>query len=136
MLRVPWEPRRDIDRFLDDWFWPLWPRTSTDLAADVYEIDDTTVATLSVAGVTPQELTVTVEGTTLIVSGRRAEEVTSEDKDYYNKEIRRGSFMRSLQLPRSVDASQATAHYDNGMLTVTLPATPDGKNVPVVIPVT
>ncbi|HUY62333.1 MAG TPA: Hsp20/alpha crystallin family protein [Candidatus Paceibacterota bacterium] len=96
-------------------------RFSCDLSVDLYEEDATLVAKMNLPGITPDELDITVDGDILTVAGMREEEAETEEKDYYSKEIRRGSFFRSVRLPKAVDAKAAGAAYEDGVLTVTLP---------------
>ena len=42
-------------------------------------------------------------------------------RQFYRRELRYGSFHRSLQLPAGVDADKAEARFENGVLTLTLP---------------
>ena len=44
-----------------------------------------------------------------------------EDKNYYRKEIKRGSFYRTIQLPSHVDGSQAKAVNQEGILKISIP---------------
>ena len=53
--------------------------------------------------------------------------VVSTNKDYYRKEIRRGSFYRSVQLPTHVVGDKASAEYKNGILKINLPKAPESK---------
>ena len=68
-----------------------------------------------------EELEISIDKDTLTVSGERKEETETEKKDYYSKEIRRGSFSRSVSLPKIVDADDTKAAYADGLLTVTMP---------------
>ncbi|MBU1007546.1 Hsp20/alpha crystallin family protein [Candidatus Dependentiae bacterium] len=44
-----------------------------------------------------------------------------EDKDYYRKEIRSGSFERTIPLPTTVQSEKTMATYGNGVLKIALP---------------
>lgn len=130
MAIIRWEPFNEIERFFDDRSLPLLPafrRLGWDLAADVYEEKGNIVARMSLPGIRPEEVEITLEGDILTVSGRRDEEQEVERKDYYSKEIRRGSFARSISLPKPADGTNAEAAYADGVLTVTLPALPGAK---------
>lgn len=122
---VKWEPFKEIDRLFDDrslFSFPQFPKLGWDLAVDVFEEKSNVIAKMSLPGVKPEELDISLEDDALTISGRREEEKETEEKDYYSKEIRRGSFSRSVSLPASVDASKAQAEYKDGMLVVTMPA--------------
>jgi HSP20 family protein len=125
MQLIKWEPFKEIDRFFDDRFlqpFVSFPRLGFDFATDVYEEKGNVVAKMSLPGIKSEEVDISLEDDVLTVSGKHKEEKEAETKDYYSKEIRRGSFSRSIPLPKSVDASRADAKYENGELVVTMPA--------------
>ena len=55
----------------------------------------------------------------LTIKGEKQEEKEEKTKDRYVSERRYGSFLRSLQVPGSVDANKIEASFKNGVLTVT-----------------
>lgn len=119
MQIIKWQPFRDVARgsfsnipsLIED----------VDMASDIFEEDDKVVTKISLPGVEEKNLDISLTDDTLIVSGYREEEVEASKKDYYNKEIRRGSFSRLISLPRKIDPSKAKAHYENGFLSVVMP---------------
>jgi HSP20 family protein len=118
---VTWKPFAELDRFFDDRASLALPRFGGDLAVDLYEENGNVIAKMNLPGVKPDELDITLENDTLVITGRREEEKKTEEKDYYHKEIRRGSFSRSVSLPKSVNAEATEARYDGGVLVVTMP---------------
>lgn len=138
MKMIKWEPFKEVDRFFDDSFFPYFPKLTQlglDLAVDMYEEKDNIIAKMNLPGVTPNELDISIENNILTVSGRREEETEIDEKDYYSKEIRRGSFSRSVSLPKSVDADKSEATYEKGELVIAVPVIPgiDDKSVKVEI---
>lgn len=130
MQIIKWQPLKEIDRFFDDRFvqpFSAFPKLGLDLAVDVYEEKNDVIAKMSLPGVKAEEVDISIEDDMLTISGRREEEKEVNKKDYYSKEIRRGSFTRSVSLPRSVDAGKAEAKYENGELVVTMPAVVGAK---------
>lgn len=121
MQLTKWEPWSDVDRFFEDFPLVSSPRFGWDMAIDLYEKDGNVVATMNLPGIDPEKLDVSVEDTMLRVSGSREEEKEEKAKHYYSREIRRGSFERSVRLPKSVDRSNVDAEYKNGTLVVTMP---------------
>ena len=120
---IKWEPLNELGRFFDERpYISMFPKLGWDLAVDMYEEDDNIVAKMSLPGVKPEELDITVDEDSMTVSGNREEEKETEKKDYYSKEIRRGSFSRTVGLPKSVNASKAGAEYMDGVLKITMPA--------------
>lgn len=127
MELIKWEPMSEFERFFDNRFFPAisFPSISSkfgwDLAVDLYEEKGNVVAKMTLPGIDPEGLDISVEGDFLRISGRREEETETKEKDYYSKEIRRGSFSRTVGLPRSVDASKVAAEYTDGVLKVMMP---------------
>ena len=89
-------------------------------ALDVYEKDGKYLLEVAVPGYDAKDVNVEVNGGTVTVSGNR--KGTSEKKAdrYYRREVRTGSFMRSVTLPQDVDADKVDAVLAKGVLTLTL----------------
>ena len=128
MSLIKWEPFNEFDRFFDDRLLPSssWP--SWDLAVDVYEEKGNIVAKMNLPEINKDDLEVSFEENVLTISGKREEEKETDKKDYYSKEISRGSFSRSLRLPKTIEAEKAKAEYKSGMLTVTTPIVEGAKD--------
>ena len=61
------------------------------------------------------------------IKGEKKDEKEEKKKDYYLSERRYGSFQRSFGVPDGVDAEKIEAHFKDGVLTVTLPKTPQAQ---------
>lgn len=117
-----WEPFSELDRFFDERpYISLFPKLGWDLAIDLYEESGTIIAKMNLPGVKSEELDITIDEDVLSISGSREEEQETDKKDYYSKEIRRGSFSRSVTLPKSVNATKTEAEYTDGILKITMP---------------
>jgi len=57
----------------------------------------------------------------LVLEGERRSEIEEEREGAYRLERSYGSFRRAIPLPEGFDASGAEAHFDNGVLEITLP---------------
>ncbi len=124
MKLTKWEPFNELDNFFDDrLFQPfaLFPKPGLDFAVDVYEEKGNVIAKMNLPGINLEALDIALEDDMLTISGRREEEKEMDEKNYYSKEIRRGSFSRSVRLPKSVDAAKTEATYKNGELLITMP---------------
>jgi HSP20 family protein len=121
--------RQAMDRLFDDSF--IRPGTLGDgqnpLALDVYSTDDAIVIEAALPGVRPEDVDISVLGDTLTISGHSREETKTEESGYSYREIRRGSFSRSLTLPGGINASDATASFEHGMLRLSLPKAEEAK---------
>ena len=123
---IRWQPFQGFDKFFDGFdlgLTPLPKNQNWDLGVDLYTEGENLVAEMHLAGVDPDKVNISVENDLLTVSGSREEvvEEEKEDKAYFHREIRRGSFQRSIRLPNEVDFDQTQAEYKNGVLKITLP---------------
>ncbi len=120
---IKWKPFRDVDRFFEEDFFPMVPAMfgKTVPSMDVYQTKNDVVAEVSLAGVAPKDVKVTVENDILTVKGEKKEEKETKEKDYYCKEIRSGNFMRSVSLPVHVKGDKANAESKDGILRITVP---------------
>jgi len=71
----------------------------------------------------------------LTIKGEKNEEKEEKKKDYYMSERRFGSFQRAFEVPDGVDAQKIEATFRNGVLTVTLPKSPEAQKKEKSIPV-
>ena len=99
------------------------PEQSFIPAVDVYETKDAVVIETPLAGMDVNDVSVNVEGNTLIISGESNKEREVDEKNYYRKEVRTGSFHRALRLPKEVDAEKIKAEFEQGVLKITAPKT-------------
>ncbi len=119
-------PRRQLGNFFrdDDWFFPVFPsREFSEPEMDIYETDKDVVAKVSLPEIDPNNVKVSVEDDVLMVEGDFGEEDEEKEKNYYRKEIRRGSFQKAVRLPAEVDENKAKADYKKGVLEIVLPKT-------------
>ncbi len=96
--------------------------TPGQIKVDVTETDTGYVISAEVPGVPKEDIHVSLDGN--VVSLRA--EVSQQDKQSKDDKVLRseryfGSVARSFQLPTDIDAAQAKAKYDHGVLTLTLP---------------
>jgi HSP20 family protein len=85
---------------------------------DVSETPNEVTVQAELPGVDPKDLDITVTGERLTISGEKREETEKKEKNYHHREIRSGSFSRTVQLPAGVDPQQVTAEHKNGTLTI------------------
>jgi HSP20 family protein len=108
-----------FDSFFD-WQLPA-PRFGYGAAPlDLYEKDGKYVLEMATPGYDSKEIDVEVTGGTVTISGEHAEKAEKKDLRYYRREMRRGSFSRTVTLPQDLDADDVTATIDKGVLKVTL----------------
>jgi HSP20 family protein len=90
---------------------------------DVSETDNEIAITADLPGVAPNDVSVMLNDDILTISGERKAEHQEERKNFHVMERTHGTFQRSLRLPFAVDPSQVQAHFEHGVLRVTLPKT-------------
>jgi HSP20 family protein len=121
---IPWKPFSDLERFFedDDWLLPVLPRWGAmKPAMDVYETEKDVVAEVSIPDFDPEKVDVSVKDGILIVSGKMDEKKEEQDKGYWRKEIRKGSFERMVRLPAAVKEDAVDATYEKGVLKIVMP---------------
>ena len=136
MAIIKWEPFTEVDNFFEDFPIQSFNKISSDLAIDLYEENENIIAKMNLPGVDPDKITVSVEGNMLSVSGAHEEEKEEKKKHYYHKEIKKGSFERSVSLPQAVKKEGVSAEYKNGVLKIILPKTKNeesSKKIKVVV---
>lgn len=131
MSLIKWSPRIDPFQEMDELMNTFLPATAGGRsfipAVDMYETKDAVVIETPLAGIEPKDVSVRVEGDMLIISGETRREREVDEKNYYRKEVRSGSFSRALHLPGKVDAEAVKAEYENGVLKITAPKMDDKK---------
>ena len=90
-------------------------------AVDMYETDKAVVMETPLAGMRPEDVSVSVEKGVLTLKGESKKEHEVEEKNYYRKEVRSGSFYRQLALPAPVLEDKVTAEFKDGVLKITCP---------------
>jgi HSP20 family protein len=135
--------RREMDEFFGD----AWPRnlpvgrrtSSFSPRVDVYycEAAETgapmAVIKADLAGVDPDAVSLEIAGRELVISGRRPVRET-EGRAYQQVEIPTGDFRRVVELGAEVEAEQAKATFEDGILRVELPIRAAGaakRQVPI-----
>jgi HSP20 family protein len=131
----------ELDQLFDDlWRLPRFgrPRRAFRPHVDAFRTTDPdeVTAVVDLAGVDPDEVHVAVVDSTLVVAGVRPRHEPECPRSYYHLEIEHGPFERRIALPEDVDAEQARASYDRGLLTIVLPlaakpAAPVKASIPV-----
>ena len=132
--------RSAMDRIFDDTiFRPVTARTGEDTLAmplDIRSTQDALVIEAALPGVRPEDVDIQVLGTTLTLtaSSRAARE---EDKgSYHVREVRRGRFSRTVTLPSGLRTDAATATFEHGILTLSVPKAEQARprQIPVMAP--
>ena len=74
-----------------------------------------------VPGVNPEDLDITIRRDTVTLRGTRPAEPVDDSSTVLRQERNTGSFARNIVLPFRVDADKASAKFERGVVTLTLP---------------
>jgi len=97
------------------------------LPLDVCETENEFVVKAALPGVKPDDVQITVHGDTLTIRGESKAEEDRKGEHWHLRERRFGAFQRSVSLATPVNADGAQAHYEHGVLTLTLPKSESAK---------
>ncbi|MFA6270091.1 MAG: Hsp20/alpha crystallin family protein [Candidatus Paceibacterota bacterium] len=92
-----------------------------ELNVDVYQNQNEIIIKTMVAGVKPEDLDVAISRDMVTIKGKRENERTVADDDYFHRELYWGSFSRTVVLPQEIDVDAAEAIEKHGLLIIKLP---------------
>lgn len=77
--------------------------------------------TLQVPGMEVENLSIEVQGDSLLVRGEKHESKENKDKEFYRVERSYGTFQRTLALPNDANVDEIKANLIDGVLILTIP---------------
>jgi HSP20 family protein len=136
--------RREIDRIFEDFtvnpfrlplrrpafdLEPFWQPESWVAAPpiDLVEHDNAFEVSAELPGLDEKNIEVKLVNGVLTIKGQKEEEKVEKKEDFHLRERRFGSFARSIRVPDTVDSEKIEASFKKGVLTVTLPKTPEAR---------
>ena len=141
-----WRPFREdmnrlFDRFATGFGFPLAKQalegfpsrasgSSFSVASPAVDVTEDAAAykiTAELPGMTEKDIEVTVSGDLVTLKGEKREEREDKSDNYHISERSYGSFQRSFYVPDGVDREKLSAEFSKGVLTLTLPKTPDAQ---------
>ena len=144
MYLVRYNPTRDfvdvrstMDRFFGDTFGRFFEDrgegSGWSPAVDVEESENEIAFAVELPGFENKEIEISVEDGYLVLKGERKFEEKSSK--YHRVERRYGKFLRSFQLPDTVNEEKISASLKNGVLRLTLPKREEVKprQIPVAV---
>lgn len=88
---------------------------------DVKESADAYTIEAEVPGIPKEAIHVMIDGNTVTLKAEVKKEESHSGESFLRSERYYGATSRSLTLPAAINSQQARAHYDKGVLTLTLP---------------
>lgn len=135
--------QRDINQIFDD----FWHRVESGgsgrtnpvgmfgPSTNVSETDTGVEVAVELPGMTESDIEVSLSGEAITIRGEKKLEHEERRKGVYMSERSYGAFYRTIPLPTGVDPEKAEASFKRGVLTVTLPKSPEAqakvKRIPV-----
>jgi HSP20 family protein len=89
-------------------------------AINVAETKDAFEVTAELPGVDEKDIKVSVDSNQLVISGEKKAESKRDEKDWHVEERSYGSFYRSMSLPFEPEDGAVEAHFDKGVLHLTI----------------
>jgi len=111
------EKTKDIERTVNEYTskMPLRP------FMDVFEDDEHITVVTDLPGVKQKDIKIDISENTMEITALFNEETEVEDKTFVRKERKYGKVNRTVSLPAKIKIDEASAKFENGVLTVTLP---------------
>jgi HSP20 family protein len=92
-----------------------------ELTVDLYQTPAEIIVQTMVAGVLPDNLSITITRDMITIRGKREENKSIGSENYFVQELYWGSFSRTISLPEEVDPEEAEAIEKHGLLIIRLP---------------
>lgn len=97
------------------------------LSLDIYHTDKEIVILAPIAGVSKDNIKLSVTEDVLVIRGERPSKEEVPEENYYTKECFWGDFSRSIVLPLEADTGNITASFDNNVLEIRIPKSEEEK---------
>lgn len=126
----PFGMSRMLREFMNDPFFAELQEPGVEpglLPIDVVERDDELVVLASLPGFRKDEIDVQVHNGMLTINAEHSEEQEEQGERYHRRERRFGAVSRMIPLPAEVREDQCQAELKDGVLTLTLPKTPEAR---------
>lgn len=92
-----------------------------ELTMDMYQTATEIVIQTMVAGVLPENLSIAITRDMVTIRGKREENRSITEDNYFSRELYWGSFSRTVSLPEEINPEEAEAVEKHGLLIIKLP---------------
>lgn len=107
--------------FNNDYHEDYVKNNATKPATNIFETEKEFKIELLVPGVTKDDLSLVQKDNLLTIKVEKKEEEKQEDYKYARREFGAYNFEKQYRLPKTIDAENITAKFENGILNVLLP---------------
>lgn len=140
MTLVRWNPLKEvpvlqnrINRLFEDFFPETFIEGTKNMVGvwnpvvDIYDTQDTTVIKADLPGLKKEDITISIEGDVLTLTGERTHDDEVKKENYYRRERAYGMFKREFTLPSTVDHEKIKADFKDGVLKIEVPKPEEKK---------
>jgi len=96
-------------------------------AIDAYQTENEVVVKAAAPGLKADDISIDITRDTLTIKGECKTQEEVKKEDYLCREMRYGSFSRSITLPSGLQTDKAEATLEDGTLTLTIPKAEETK---------
>ena len=96
--------------------------------ADIMETENSIIVITDLPGVKKEDINIDVSEDSIDISAKFEEEINEEGASYIRKERSYGETNRSISLPAKINIKEATAKFNDSVLTVRLPKLMEEKH--------
>lgn len=96
-------------------------QTEGQLAVDVYHTAEDIVVVSPIAGVTKEDIVLSITDDVLSIRGKRQTHEFVPEENYLTRECFFGPFSRTIILPENVDTTKMKASFQHSILTIIIP---------------
>ena len=97
------------------------------LPVDILQTENELIVRAAVPGIRLEDMSISVLNNVLTLKGESKPETPEAKAQHLRQELQYGVFERAFELPIRVQADQADARFEHGILTVKLPKAEDAK---------
>jgi HSP20 family protein len=122
--------QNNLSRFFDDSYWGF-SGVERSVPVNLRETDTSFEMELIAPGLKKEDFQLNISGDMLTVSfeENKQNNETNDREGWIRQEYRKRSFSRSFHLNDAIDVNNVAAHYENGILHVSLPKNEKAKQV-------
>jgi HSP20 family protein len=102
------------------------------LSLDIYHTAKEIVILAPIAGVTKEEISLSLTEDVLVIRGEREPKEEIPEENYYTKECFWGNFSRSIVLPKEANIKGISASFEKNVLEIHIPKTGDMEKTKII----